>query len=135
MKGIMPVALRKRTLDKWGAGRFGAPRGARKHNGQDYVIPPECQVLSTIDGVVKKHGQPYKGPEYKYIQIDDKDGYEHRFFYVEPVLNPGSEVKIGQVIGYSQDLNARYEGITPHVHYEIRKGGEYFNPEEFFRKG
>jgi murein DD-endopeptidase MepM/ murein hydrolase activator NlpD len=131
MKAIIPTELKKRTSDKWGEGYFGAPRGDRTHNGIDYECPPECQILSPVDGKITKHGYPYGDDlTFRYVQITTKDGYDHRLFYVEPILPIGRIVKKDTVIGFAQDLNERYPDITPHIHYEVKHEGNYLNPEK-----
>lgn len=40
--------------------------------------------------------------------------------YVAPAVAVGDVVVAGQEIGAAQDLNARYPGITNHVHVELR---------------
>lgn len=131
MKAIIPTELEVRGCDKWGCGYFGAPRGDHTHNGIDYVIKPEMQILSPVIGEITKHGYPYADDlSFRYVQITDKDGKDHRILYCEPILPIGRTVKEGTVIGFSQKLTERYPGITPHCHYEIKDKGEYLNPEE-----
>jgi len=142
MKAIIATELRKRISDKYGAGHFGASRTSRrpdgskkirKHNGIDYLCPPESQVLSPVTGKITKLGYAYKKDEnenpYRYVQVTASDGKQHRVFYVEPILPLGRRVREGDIIGFSQDLGKRYPGITDHVHYEIIHEGKYINPE------
>ena len=133
MKAIIATELRKRISDKWGAGHFGASRGSRIHHGIDYICPPESQVLSPVTGKITKLGYAYKKDEnenpYRYVQITAQDDKQHRVFYVEPILAVGRYVREGDIIGFSQDLGERYQGITPHVHYEIKLDGRYLDPE------
>jgi len=132
MKAIIPTKLRKRVTDKWGAGYFGAPRGRRTHNGIDYQCPAGHSVLSPCDGEVTKLGYPYGDDlSFRYIQITDSKGYDHRIFYVSPGQEVGAKIKEGQVIGISQDLEQRYPEITPHIHYECRYKEHYVNPEDY----
>lgn len=131
MKAITTTTLQKRGQDKWGSGEFGAPRGNHTHNGIDYCVEPEMQILSPAAGKITKHGYPYADDlSFRYVQITDKDGKNHRVFYCEPILPIGRIVKKDTVIGFSQDLTERYPGITPHIHYEIMEDGKYLNPEE-----
>jgi murein DD-endopeptidase MepM/ murein hydrolase activator NlpD len=129
MKAIIPAQLRKRTSDQYGYGHFGAPRGTRTHNGQDYKCPAGCAVLSPCSGEVTKLGYPYADDlSFRYVQIT-KNGRDHRIFYVFPWVAVGEEIEEGREIGSAQDLEKRYPGITPHIHYEIRENGEFINPE------
>jgi len=130
MKAIIPTKLELRKPDKWGAGFFGAPRGNRVHTGIDYECPAFRSVLSPCDGTVTKWGYPYGDDlSFQYIQITDAEGYDHRIFYVSPGQSLGKTIKVGDVIGISQDLEVRYPEITPHIHYEIKKDDEFINPE------
>ena len=130
MRAIIATDLEKRISDKWGAGHFGAPRGNHTHNGIDYCVPPEAQILSPVAGEISKHGYAYPDDlSFRYVQITAKDGKFHRIFYCEPILPIGRTVKEGTIIGFSQDLTERYPGITPHCHYEILSNGKYIDPE------
>jgi len=119
--------------DTAGDGRFGSPRGNRKHLGVDFLCVPGQNILSPVTGKVSKIGYPYPPPSiYRYIQISCTDEYgnevQHRLFYVEPhmsIARIDAEV-IGHktIIGYAQNVCIRYpgaKGMQPHVHYEIRR--------------
>lgn len=132
MKAIIPTTLEKRISDKFGEGHFGAPRGDHTHRGIDYCVPPESQILSPVAGEITKQGYPYGDDlSFRYVQITDKVGKQHRIFYCEPILPIGRTVKEGTVIGFSQDLTERYPGITPHIHYEVMVEEKYLDPEEY----
>jgi len=131
MKAIVPADLEKRGQDSWGSGAFGASRGDRKHNGVDYKVPAGSAVLSPVEGLVTKLGYPYGNDlSFRYVQITTPEGYDHRIFYVNPLVQDGDKVKKDQIIGLAQDLTTRYVGIVQHLHYEIRHKGEYLNPGE-----
>jgi len=126
--GILP----KRTIDPHGSGEYGAPRGSRLHVGIDFECAPGTQIQSPVHGHVTKIGYPYADDlAYRYVQITDATGHNHRVFYIQPLVEIGAKVSTGDTIGSSQDLTARYPGITPHCHYEIKKDGIYTNPEVF----
>ncbi|MCK4795572.1 MAG: M23 family metallopeptidase [Desulfobacteraceae bacterium] len=123
------ITLEKRTLDIWGDGYFGAPRGTRTHNGIDYVCPAGSRVFSPCEGKVTKLGYPYSDDlSFRYVQITLGDR-NHRVFYIEPTVQVGDFVAEGDAIGVAQDLEGRYEGITPHIHYEIKINNEHIDPE------
>lgn len=128
-----------RINDEWGYGHFGASRdgGKRTHKGVDIIARVGYPVFSPVDGVVTKIGLPYEDdPEtptidegsYRYVQISS-NGYDYRLFYVHPILRVGDAVKQGLTIGVHQDLEPLYNGITPHIHFEIKnKDGGYIDP-------
>ena len=122
-----------RGQDNHGAGFYHASRGDRLHNGVDLSCPAGSELLCPIHGKITKLGYPYADHmEYRYIQVT-MDDLDHRFFYVQP--NPdlalGDIVRPMDVLGVVQDLTLIYEGITNHVHYEIKQGGDHINPMEF----
>ena len=121
--------MRFRECDDWGCGHFGASRGDRKHNGLDIVELPGDPVFCFNRGIVTKIGYPYANDlSFRYVEITDA-GVRWRYFYCEPIVNVGDEVEAYTQIGTAQGLGERYPGITPHVHLEIIKDGEYIDPK------
>ena len=128
---MITAILNKRGVDSYGSGEFGAPRGSRTHRGIDYICPPNTAILSPCVGIVSRLGYAYSDDlSYRYVQIDDEEGAEHRVFYVEPTVEVGASVSRLCKIGVAQDIERRYPGISPHIHYEIREKGAYVNPEQ-----
>ncbi len=118
-----------RGRDSKGSGYFGASRGRRKHMGVDFVHCPGEPTCAFSPGTVTKLGFPYAHDlSFRYVQITDADGYECRYFYVDPCVSLGDRIRAGQMIGVCQKLGDMYPGITEHVHLEIRRGGEYIDP-------
>lgn len=124
-----------RVSDTHGMGHFGAPRGSRVHMGVDYAVLPDSWVLSPVCGEVSKLGVVYsEHPEFRYVEVTDHKYKDRlRFFYVYPMgVAVGKVVLAGQRIGYVQDLEELYPGITPHVHFEVMTfEGKYMKPEEY----
>ncbi|CCQ75673.1 M23 family metallopeptidase [Magnetospira sp. QH-2] len=125
-----------RSPDAMGDGRYGASRdgGKRNHQGVDIVANPGQDVTSTVDGTVTKLGYPYANDKsYRYVEIQTKDGYVVRHFYVNPGnLKPGQAVVAGKTkIGTVQDLSKRYpKGMTNHIHVEIRDRNKVAYPNK-----
>jgi len=123
--------------DSRGHGYFGAPRGARTHNGVDFVCDPSEDVAAFVSGEVTKLGYPYKNDlSFRYVQITDSEGYDWRYFYCEPIHQVGEKVLKDDIIGFAQDVAAKYDyqdldPMTNHYHLEIMKNGEYFDPLPF----
>jgi len=131
MKRITKMTIR--GTDRWGEGRFGAPRGGRAHHGVDLKCEKGDTILSPVDGVVTKIGYPYapNGPKghYRYVEVKDHDDKLHRVFYIHPLVEVGQAVVAGAMLGRAQGLQETYPGITDHVHYEIKlPGGGYEDP-------
>lgn len=110
-----------RGVDSFGSGGFGAQRdgGTRKHLGQDYIALPGDTAKSPIEGRVSHVGRAYADADYGSVRIVGKE-VEFRILYINPSVAVGETVKEGEEIGTVQDIAARYIGITPHVHVEVR---------------
>ena len=134
----LTVAPPERGDDIHGSGSYLASRGRRKHNGVDYACAKGSKILSVCEGVLTKIGYPYsptKHPEkghLRYVQISDREGNDIRYFYIAPLLPLGSPVRAGDVIGEAQGLGDIYEGITEHIHFEVKDAsGGFLNPHVY----
>jgi murein DD-endopeptidase MepM/ murein hydrolase activator NlpD len=127
-----------RGLDSWGNGEYGAPRGTHTHQGIDIACYKDSKVLSVCSGKVTKIGYPYnptsplKG-HLRYVQITDINGYDVRYFYVQPLVNLGALVEEGQVLGVTQGLENVYPGITDHFHFEVKHSGITVDPNLYLK--
>ncbi|MEQ3723498.1 M23 family metallopeptidase [Alcanivorax sp.] len=120
--------LKRRGSDGFGAGHFGAPRGSRTHKGVDLLASSGEAIESPVTGTVTKLGYSYGDDlSYRYVQIT-AGGYDFRVFYVDPSVRVGQGVTANTAIGLTQDLGQRYPGIPNHVHFEIKKDGDYLDP-------
>ncbi len=131
-----PTGKDVRGCDGFGCGEFGAGRdaGERHHEGVDFDAAAGQPVDAPISGFISKIGSAYPGDaRYHYVQITNPAlHYEARVFYVDPGVREGQAVHIGQRIGRAHSLQARYPGITNHVHLEIeRVGGRKLDPARF----
>lgn len=132
---MLTARLHHRGSDDWGSGEYGASRGSRRHTGIDYACLPGAQIVAPVSGEVTKLGYPYGDDlSYRYVQITDASGRDHRLFYVEPGVDKGDVVIGGRtVIGIAQDVAARYNEpkrrMLNHVHYEVKQGRRYMSPE------
>lgn len=62
--------------------------------------------------------------------------YLIKLWYLAPTKKPGDTVKAGEVIGFAQNIGARYPGITPHVHIEVwdrTKTNVSLDPTDMFK--
>lgn len=126
----MKAKLLVRQHDKHGAGYYKAPRGSRLHNGIDYACPVGMHILPIKSGLITKLGFPYGDDQsFRYVQVS-ADGFDYRYFYLSPLVEVDDYVELETPIGTVQDLEQRYEGITPHCHLEVKKYGQFINPEE-----
>lgn len=128
MKAELPL----RGCDPMGCGHYGASRGSRKHKGVDYACLPETRIFSPCNGTVTKLGWPYAGQTFRYVQITDSVGNNHRVFYIKPIVDLGAEVYRSTVIGEAQDIAGHHGGgMKNHVHYEIKTHtGNFIDPDD-----
>lgn len=127
-----PTGAAPRGHDDFGEGQFGARRdgGSRDHEGVDYTAQAGQDVRAPISGYVTKIGYAYAGStDLKFVEITNPAlGYVARAFYVNPDVEVGQTVRLGQAIGRVESLQGHYPGITDHVHLEVMEpGGERVN--------
>ena len=134
-----PTGGAPRGHDAFGDGEFGARRdgGSRDHEGVDYVATAGQDVKAPISGYVTKIGYAYAGySDLKFVEISNPAlGYVARAFYVNPGVEVGQSVRLGDTIGKDQSLQKHYPGITNHVHLEVMEpGGERVNAAELITR-
>lgn len=140
-----------RQNDDFGAGYFGASRGSRPHLGVDYIVNEGEVVYAPCNMDTFNVSYPYafdvsdsyvlKGARFS-TKINGVN-FDGRLWYFTPDSNLfGTDVKQGQRIGVAQTLNHRYEGITDHLHFQLRtqqsipdailyNGWNYVNPDDW----
>ncbi len=130
--------LKLRGCDNLGCGHFGASRdsGTRIHKGLDIACTPFNDVYSPVTGTVYGFIDPYGDGQYNGISIlSNIDGltYIWKIMYCKPLigLSINHTINKGQLIGACQDISKRYAGITPHLHIELLKNGDYVDPDVF----
>lgn len=124
-----PTGKAPRVHDAYGYGAFGASRdgGSRKHEGVDYMADAGQDIAAPISGYVTKIGAAYAGDSHlKFVEITNEAiGYTARAFYVDPDVEVGDVVRLGQTIGKAHSLQSKYPGgMTNHVHLEVFKGDQ-----------
>jgi len=124
---VNPTGGDLRGHDQFGDGYFHASRsgGARRHEGVDYDSHAGQEVVAPISGYVARIGLAYPGDvRFKYVEIDNPALHlRARAFYVDPQVQVGQTVALGAPIGTAHSLQARYVGITDHIHLEIEEAG------------
>lgn len=135
---VYQSALMQLRSDPAGDGSWQASRdgGKRKHNGIDLTCNPGGILLCPVDGQVTKLGYAYEDDlSWRYVQITDRGGLHHRFFYVDPWVEVGDVVTPLASLGVFQNVAQRYRDprMTPHLHYEVKnQRGKYIKPEVQF---
>jgi len=108
---------------------FGIRGRSRMHNGMDIRGPFGTPVYATADGVVIYSGiQRGYG---KVVMIQHENGYETRYAHLDAwEVEEGETVYQGDIVGR---LGQTGNATTPHVHYEVRAGGEPRDPADYFK--
>jgi peptidoglycan LD-endopeptidase LytH len=120
---VSPTGLGLRTEDNFGSGAFLASRdgGVRRHLGADFIAEAGQRVAAPISGYVTKIGFAYANDQqFRYVELTNRAiGYMARVFYIDPSVEVGQAVRLGQAIGGALTLQTRYPAITDHVHVEL----------------
>ena len=115
--------------DYRGEGAYRARRsGGRRHSGMDLAAPLGTSVASLWGGHVLSAGQD--GGYGLKVDVVHPNGMSTRFAHLQSVsVTTGQRVRQGDDIGtVGKTGNARYEGIEPHLHLEIRVDDDLQNP-------
>jgi len=98
------------------------------HNGIDFLAEEGTQVVAINDGVVKSVNNDF-GMGWT-VEIEHQDGYCSYYSSLdeEVLVQVGQTVECGETIGYVANT-ATYESLEgAHLHFELKKDGEYVNP-------
>jgi len=116
--------------DAKGDGRFGAPRsGHRQHRGIDLLAPLNTPVRAIRSGTVVQV-DTHRGGLGRYVEIAHGDGLTSLYAHLATAtVEKGDRVVQGQRIGtVGKTGNARHRWIEPHLHLEVARWGEVFDP-------
>ena len=115
-----PTGLPVRN-DTAGRGRYGAPRGGRRHDGVDFECLPGQVIKAPIAGDLVRWGPYRNDPAWSGARIAG-ERMQIKLFYFEPFDDViGTWVRRGQAIGKAQNIAEKYpgQGMKPHVHLQI----------------
>lgn len=106
-------------------------RWGRMHNGTDFAAPIGTPIYSTADGVVTAAG--WSSGYGRLIKIQHEFGIETRYGHLNAIrVQVGQRVSRGERIG---DMGNSGRSTGPHLHYEVRVGGQPVNPMIYIRAG
>jgi len=106
-------------------------RWGRMHNGTDFAAPIGTPIYSTADGVVTTAG--WSSGYGRLIKIQHEFGIETRYGHLNAIrVQVGQRVSRGERIG---DMGNSGRSTGPHLHYEVRVGGQPVNPMIYIRAG
>lgn len=94
------------------------------HTGVDISAPVGTPVRAAADGIVIE--ADWMGNYGKLVVLDHGKGLQTWYAHLSRIdVIPGQEVRLGQIIGAS---GATGRATSPHLHYEVRRGGVAVNP-------
>lgn len=99
------------------------------HTGIDLAAGTGTPVHATGDGVIAK--AEWSGRYGKLVVIDHGHGMQSWYAHLSRMdVVPGQEIRIGQVLGLSGGTG---RVTAPHLHYEVRMGGNPVNPRSYLK--
>ena len=100
------------------------------HTGLDIATKAGTDIKAVQDGIVTFAGT--KGGYGNLIIIDHGNGIETYYGHCSKIyVKEQDNVKLGEVIGAEGSTG---NSTGPHLHFEIRKDGEYVNPAKYLYK-
>lgn len=98
--------------------------GRRAHSGVDLAAPTGTPIYATADGIVSRAD---RFSSYGlYVSIEHGANLQTRFAHMSRIaVAQGDRIRKGDVIGY---VGSTGRSTGPHLHYEVRIGGEAVNP-------
>jgi murein DD-endopeptidase MepM/ murein hydrolase activator NlpD len=120
----VPVKSGFRFTSGFGYRRDPKTGGRRMHAGVDFAGPVGTPLYATADGVVVHAG--WASGYGRLVKIHHEFGIETRYAHMNRLnVSVGQRVSRGQRIG---DIGASGRVTGPHLHYEVRVGGQPVNP-------
>jgi murein DD-endopeptidase MepM/ murein hydrolase activator NlpD len=117
--GRISSTFGRRSQPKKGASTY--------HKGVDIAVPTGTSVWASSGGTVTRAG--WAGGYGNVVCIQHADGKETRYGHLSKIyLKAGQQVRQGQVIAASGSTGV---STGPHLHFEIRIGGEAVNPMNY----
>jgi murein DD-endopeptidase MepM/ murein hydrolase activator NlpD len=97
------------------------------HTGIDVSVPTGTPVSVTADGIVVR--AEWSTGYGKLVVVDHGHGVQTWYAHLSRFeVVPGQEVRAGQTIALSGGTG---RATSPHLHYEVRMGGNPINPRKF----
>jgi murein DD-endopeptidase MepM/ murein hydrolase activator NlpD len=124
-----PVRSGYRFTSGFGVRRDPKTGGRRMHEGIDFAGPVGTPLYATADGTVTHAG--WQSGYGRLVKIQHEFGIETRFAHLSKInVSVGQRVSRGDRIG---DMGASGRVTGPHLHYEVRVGGQAVNPMIYIR--
>lgn len=129
MPSRMPVSASAITSD-FGWRRNPISGNFQPHRGMDLAAPSGTPIVATMDGTVAAAG--WHGGYGLLVSLDNVEGLETRYGHLSRLaVSEGQQVRKGDVIGY---VGSTGNSTGPHLHYEIRVGGQAIDPARYLHR-
>lgn len=125
----VPVKASYRFTSSFGYRNDPKNGSRRMHSGVDFAGPVGTPLYSTGDGVVTHAG--WQSGYGRLVKIEHQFGIETRYAHLSKLrVKVGQRVSRGDRIG---DMGASGRVTGPHLHYEVRVGGQAVNPMTYIK--
>lgn len=94
------------------------------HYGTDFAAAAGSPIAAFADGNIVAQGDSDSFG--KYVMIDHADGYRTLYAHCSEICMNCGPVKKGDVVALVGSTGA---ATGPHLHFELERGGIYYNPE------
>ena len=112
------------TTSSYGMREHPVLGGMKAHKGIDLAAPTGTPVYATADGIVER--ADWFSSYGLYVAIEHGGDLETRYAHMSRLaVAAGEHVRKGEIIGY---VGTTGRSTGPHLHYEVRVGGEAVNP-------
>jgi murein DD-endopeptidase MepM/ murein hydrolase activator NlpD len=102
----------------------------RAHHGIDFAAPAGTPIRAAADGVVRFAGK--RGGYGNVVIVEHADGTETRYAHCKELsVQRGAAVSAGENIA---TVGSTGRSTGPHLHFELRRGGEAVDPKEWIRE-
>ena len=103
--------------------------GYRNHKGLDIAAPYGTPIYAAESGTVTETGTGWNGGYGNAVKISHDDGNVTYYAHMSSIaINYGDYVVKGQLIGY---VGSTGSSTGNHLHFEVRAGSYYENPENY----
>lgn len=137
---LSPTDRPARGRDRYGSGAYGASRGGgrRRHEGLDLIAVPGQVVWAPAACRFVRESRPYgdgKAGDSGVLLagLDDWAGWDFYLWYITVSRQVREQTALHrkQPIGFAVSLQSRYDGITDHVHFGLRRSGVWMDPTPY----
>ena len=110
---------------RFGMRRLGGEPGARMHKGVDIAAPQGTSVYSAAEGEIVRIGHQPEGYG-NFIELRHPNGMTTMYAHLSRIdVASGDRVLAGERIGL---VGSTGYSTGPHLHFEVRRGGDQVNP-------